>query len=66
MEPVVAIVANRSQIRSAEKRLRDAKTVAVGCDQLPKEFHGKEGSSAVRVRQRKYARSEKAAARAIV
>ncbi len=23
------------------KRLKDAKTVAVGCDQLPKELHGK-------------------------
>ena len=33
------------------ERLRRAKTVAVGCDQLPKEFHGKEGST-VRVRPR--------------
>jgi hypothetical protein len=27
----------------AQKRLRQAKTVAVGCDQLPESFHGKEG-----------------------
>jgi hypothetical protein len=26
------------------KRLEQAKTVAVGCDQLPRECHGKEGS----------------------
>jgi hypothetical protein len=26
------------------KRLRQAKTVAVGCDQLPESFHGKENS----------------------
>ena len=25
------------------KRLRQAKTVAVACDQLPEPFHGKEG-----------------------
>jgi len=25
------------------KRLRQAKTVAVGCDQLPESFHGKDG-----------------------
>src|SRR5918995_6232159 len=33
------------------ERLRQAHTVAVGCDQLPESFHGKEGST-VRVRQR--------------
>jgi hypothetical protein len=27
------------------KRLKEAKTVAVGCDQLPEAFHGKEGVS---------------------
>jgi hypothetical protein len=33
------------------KTARTSETVAVGCDQLPHEIHGKEGST-VRVRQR--------------
>ena len=28
---------------TVQKRLRQAKTVAVGCTQLPESFHGKEG-----------------------
>jgi hypothetical protein len=40
---VVATAGNRWQIGSPEKRLKHAKTVAVGCDQLPESFHGKEG-----------------------
>lgn len=35
-----------------EERLKLAKPVATGCDQLPIGAHGKEGGSAVRVRQR--------------
>ena len=43
MEPVVATGGNRSQIGRAENRLREAKTVAVCCDQLPEAAHGEEG-----------------------
>ena len=41
--PVVATGGNRLQIDLARKRLKEAKTVAVGCDRLPREVHGKEG-----------------------
>ena len=34
---------NRWQMGASRKRLRKAKTVAVGCHRLPEEFHGKEG-----------------------
>ena len=48
MEPlwsprVVATNGNQRQIEGGPKRRKQAKTVAVGCDQLPTEFHGKEG-----------------------
>jgi hypothetical protein len=33
--PVVATGGNRSQIGSVEKPLKQGKTVAAGCDQLP-------------------------------
>jgi hypothetical protein len=33
------LVANGTDLKTAQK----AKTVAVGCDQLPESFHGKEG-----------------------
>jgi hypothetical protein len=55
MEPLwsraVATRGNRRQIGQPQKRRKPAKTVAVGCDQVPAAFDGKEGS-AVRVRQR--------------
>jgi hypothetical protein len=55
MEPLwsraVATSRNRWQMGGRRERLRQAKTVAVGCDQLPELFHGKEGSP-VRVRKR--------------
>src|SRR2546427_5914933 len=41
--PAVATGGNRSQMGVRRERLRQAKTVAVGCDRLPKTFHGKEG-----------------------
>ena len=41
--PVVAIRRNRSQIACATELPKQAKTVAVGCDQLPLGPHGKEG-----------------------
>jgi hypothetical protein len=41
--PVVATGGNRSQIASPRNLRRQAKTVAVGCDQLPIAAHGKEG-----------------------
>src|SRR5207244_11752476 len=41
--PVVATGGNEWQIGSALRRRKDAKTVAVGCDQLPETFHGKQG-----------------------
>jgi hypothetical protein len=49
--PVVATGGNRWQMGPAPKRLKQTKTVAVGCDRLPKVAHGKEGSP-VRVRKR--------------
>jgi hypothetical protein len=48
---VVATAGNQRQIKGAQKRRKQAKSVAVGCHGLPESFHGKEGS-AVRVRQR--------------
>ena len=41
--PAVATNGNRWQKERPRKRLKKAKTVAVGCDQLPEAFHGKEG-----------------------
>ncbi len=41
--PVVATGGNQWQIRSARNPPKRAKTVAVGCQQLPPNFHGKEG-----------------------
>jgi hypothetical protein len=41
--PVVASGGNRSQIAQPKERPNQAKTVAVGCDQLPKQAHAKEG-----------------------
>jgi hypothetical protein len=43
--PVVATGGNRSQMISVDKPRKQAKTVAVGCNQLPKAAHGKEGVS---------------------
>ena len=40
---MVATNGNQRQIEGGPKRRKQAKTVAVGCDQLPTEFHGKEG-----------------------
>jgi hypothetical protein len=39
----VATSGNRWQMDGPRKRGNQAKTVAVGCDQLPKGAHGKEG-----------------------
>ena len=41
--PVVATGSNHSQIASPQNRHKQAKIVAVGCDQLPRRAHGKEG-----------------------
>jgi hypothetical protein len=41
--PAVATGRNRWQMERRRRRLRQAKTVAMGCDQLPESFHGKEG-----------------------
>jgi hypothetical protein len=41
--PAVAIGGNRWQMGRPATSLRQAKTVAVGCDGLPELFHGKEG-----------------------
>jgi hypothetical protein len=41
--PVVATGGNRWQIGSEQTRLKQARTVAVGCDRLRATFHGKEG-----------------------
>ena len=49
--PAVATGGNRWQIERPRKRLKQAKTVADGCDQLPGPQNGKEGST-IRVRQR--------------
>jgi hypothetical protein len=40
---VVATGGNRSQIAESEKSQKQAKTVAVDCDRLPKGAHGKDG-----------------------
>jgi hypothetical protein len=44
MEPRDCNGGNRSQIGQAQTPPKHAKTVAVGCDQLPFGAHGKEGS----------------------
>src|SRR5918994_1988399 len=41
--PAVATGGNRWQMRRPRKRLKEPKTLAVGCDRLPESFHGKEG-----------------------
>ena len=41
--PVVATGGNSSQIGRPRKPRKQAETVAVGCDQLPQQAHGKEG-----------------------
>jgi hypothetical protein len=41
--PAVATRGNRWQMGRPQERLKQAKTVAVGCDGLPETFHGKEG-----------------------
>jgi hypothetical protein len=41
--PAVATGGNRWQMRRPQNGSDKAKTVAVGCDQLPEPFHGKEG-----------------------
>jgi hypothetical protein len=41
--PAVATGGNRWQMGRPSKRLKQANTVAVGCDWLPESFHGKEG-----------------------
>ena len=43
--PAVATGGNRWQMGGRRERLKQAKTVAVGCDRLPESFHGKEGVS---------------------
>jgi hypothetical protein len=53
MEPVVATGGNRSQMERAQKPPNQAKTLAVGCDQLRLPAQWKEGST-VRVRQRAF------------
>ena len=47
----VATGGNQWQMATPRRPVKQAKTVAVGCVQLPESFHGKEGST-VRVRQR--------------
>src|SRR4051794_3661946 len=42
MEPRGCNRWHRWQMRRCRERLKQAKSVAVGCDQLPKPFHGKE------------------------
>jgi hypothetical protein len=49
--PAVATGGNRWQIERPRKRLKQAKTVADGCDQLPGPQNGTQGST-IRVRQR--------------
>jgi hypothetical protein len=41
--PAVAIGGNQWQMDRDTQPLKQAKTVAVGCDRLPESFHGKEG-----------------------
>jgi len=41
--PAVATGSNRWQMGGRPERLKQAKTVAVGCDRLPEPFHGKQG-----------------------
>jgi hypothetical protein len=41
--PLVAPGSNRWQMGGRPERLKQAKTVAVGCDRLPEPFHGKQG-----------------------
>jgi hypothetical protein len=41
--PWLQLVAISGKSEGARKRRKQAKTVAVGCDRLPSEVHGKEG-----------------------
>src|SRR4029453_14606481 len=41
--PAVATRGNRWQMGRPQEPLKQARTVAVGCDRLPETFHGKEG-----------------------
>src|SRR6266568_2021243 len=41
--PVVATRGDHRQIDRAPKPQKQAKSVAIGCDRLPREVHGKEG-----------------------
>jgi hypothetical protein len=41
--PGVATGRNQRQIEAARKPQKQAKSVAIGCDRLPREVHGKEG-----------------------
>jgi hypothetical protein len=41
--PAGATGGKRWQMERLQKRLKQAKTVAVGCDRLPETFHGKQG-----------------------
>src|SRR5437667_12175976 len=41
--PVVATGGNQRQIGRARKGRKQSKTVAIRCDRLPREVHGKEG-----------------------
>jgi hypothetical protein len=43
MEPRGCNRGNGRQIDWTRKRLKQAETVALGCDRLPAMFHGKEG-----------------------
>ena len=49
--PVVAPGGNRSQIQWPREPQKKVKTVAVGCDRLPRGAHGKEGVAAQAVRR---------------
>jgi hypothetical protein len=51
MEPAAATGGNQWQMQAARDPRNQAETVAAACDRLPREPHGKEGST-VRVRQR--------------
>jgi hypothetical protein len=41
--PVVATRGNQRQIDRVTKPQQQAKSVAIGCDRLPREVHGKQG-----------------------
>jgi hypothetical protein len=43
MEPVVATAGNQRQLTPSQEPQKQTKTVAVGCERLPSEVHGKQG-----------------------